>query len=151
MKVDEVLKNLAPIIADLESQKNGWNKQPKVRCRDVCSQLGIFDWFPETLSISRLKDMQRFLLEAKKLGFNGYCCFKVGEEGTASGKWAYTEDTTDGYSPRNCPCVFESFYANKNYWQVSKDSNTFYPSGANFKSITTLKGVEKVWKEVLWG
>lgn len=45
--------------------------------------------------------MQRFLREAKKLGFDGYCCFKVGEEGTASGKWAYKKDSIDGYSPKN--------------------------------------------------
>ena len=148
MRVDEVLKNLAILIPQLESKKTEWHKRPTIGCREVCQQLGIFDLFPEKVSISRLKDMQRFLLEAKKLGFNGYCCFKVGEEGTASGKWAYTKDTTNGYSPRDCACLFESFYANKNYWQVSLDCESFYPNGDHFNSITTTKGIEQKWVEL---
>ena len=148
--VDSVLNNLAILIPKLEAQKNDWHKQPSITCREVCHELSIFDWFPEKLSISRLKDMRKFLLEAKKLGFNGYCCFKVGEEGTASGKWAYSKESVDGYSPKDCACLFESFYAvGKNYWQISKDCKTFYPNGDNFNSITKIKDLEQMWMDVI--
>lgn len=145
MKVDEVLQNLDGVLTELYYQKK-YYAQPKIPCTRVSQKLGIFDWFPEKLTISRLEDMQRFLREAKKLGFNGYCCFKVGGEGTASGKWAYKKDSIDGYSPKNCECLYESFYStNQNYWKFSFDTDFFYPNGDDWNSIRKLKDIESLY------
>lgn len=86
--------------------------------REVCEPLSIFDWWPEILSVSRMKDMRTFIRTAKSLGFNGYVCFKVGSEGCASGMWAYREESTDGYSPKDCEFLYRSFQCKNNYWDV---------------------------------
>ena len=70
-----------------------------VEIRDVCDELSIFDWWPETLPISRMKQMQSFLKNAIRLGFTGYVCFKVGASGCTNGMWAHKESSTNGFSP----------------------------------------------------
>ena len=60
-------------------------KGKTVKIRDVYDELSIFDWWPETLPISRMKQMQSFLKNAIRLGFTGYVCFKVGASGCANG------------------------------------------------------------------
>ena len=51
----------------------------------VYDELSIFDWWKNTLSLTDLKNMYRFLNIAHKLGYNGYVCFKVGCSGCSNG------------------------------------------------------------------
>ena len=53
--------------------------------RQVYDDLSIFDWWPERLTITHMKQMRTFLREAIKLGYDGYVCFKVGASGCANG------------------------------------------------------------------
>lgn len=91
----------------------------------VYNDLSIFDWWPEYLSKSKLREMRQFLEEAIKLGYTGYVCFKVGATGCSNGMWAHTElETDDGYSPNNCPVLYRSFTPAYRYWDVTdKDGN----------------------------
>lgn len=88
------------------------------RMDSVYEALSIFDWWNETLSTFQLKQMQKFIEQAIKLGFTGYVCFKVGAAGCANGMWAYTEETTDGYSPEEGDTLYHSFVSGENYWDV---------------------------------
>ena len=83
----------------------------------VHSELSIFDWWNETLSMSQLKQMKKFVETAIKLGFNGYVCFKVGATGCAHGMWAHKEESTDGYSPDG-DTLYHSFRSEDNYWDM---------------------------------
>ena len=60
--------------------------------RQVYDDLSIFDWWPERLTITHMKQMRTFLREAIKLGYDGYVCFKVGASGCANGMWAHKEE-----------------------------------------------------------
>ena len=40
--------------------------------RQVYDDLSIFDWWPERLTITHMKQMRTFLREAIKLGYDGY-------------------------------------------------------------------------------
>lgn len=91
-------------------------------CTDeVYEELSIFDWWRETLSMSQLKQMRAFVQTAIKLGFTGYVCFKVGATGCANGMWAYTAESTDGYSPRSGDILYHSFVCTDNYWSACFD------------------------------
>lgn len=83
---------------------------------EVFDELSIFDWWNETLSISQLKQMKSFLETAIKLGFTGYVCFKVGATGCSHGMWASTEESTNGYSPKDGNTLFHSFRSGDCYW-----------------------------------
>lgn len=116
------------------------------RIREVCNQLSIFDWWPETLSQTKLKDMRKFLKEAIKLGYTGYVCFKVGATGCANGMWAYTEQSTDGWSPRTGGVLYKAFTPAYNYWAFSDDGgHKWFPdtSGKMYDSIKTIKQLEE--------
>lgn len=91
----------------------------------VCDDLSIFDWWPEYLSKSKLREMRQFLKEAIKLGYTGYVCFKVGAKGCANGMWAHTElETDEGYSPNHCPTLYRSFTPAYCYWDITdKEGN----------------------------
>jgi hypothetical protein len=106
----------------------------------VYRQLNIFDWWVDKLSISRLKDMRKFLKEAIKLGYTGYVCFKVGATGCANGMWAYVNESEDGYSPDG-DCLYKSFTPAYNYWQV-KSGEEWLPAGDEFNSLKTIKDLE---------
>lgn len=67
--------------------------------RQIYNELSIFDWWPNNLNQNHLKQMRSFLKLAIKLGYDGYCCFKVGASGCANGMWAYKARSTTGYSP----------------------------------------------------
>ena len=111
--------------------------------RQVYDDLSIFDWWPERLTITHMKQMRTFLKEAIKLGYDGYVCFKVGASGCANGMWAAKEPTTDGYSPK-CDTLYRSFTPDYTYYAVSKDGKWF-PEGdtrGTYDSLKTTKQLE---------
>jgi hypothetical protein len=133
--------NAQPVLERLEAMINrGLSRE----IRDVCQELSIFDWWPERLTITRMKQMRTFLKEAIKLGYTGYVCFKVGASGCANGMWAYKEPTTTGYSP-DCDAIYRSFTPDYTYWSFIKDGRWF-PDGTTpgtYDSLKTAKMLEE--------
>ena len=120
MNANECLNNVNELIVKMEVNKNwryGYGNRRSVRIADVCSDLGIFDWWDENLSLSQLKKMKRFLERSIALGFDKYVCFKVGAKHCSHGMWAHKDESTDGYSPDG-DCLFHSFRAGENYWDA---------------------------------
>lgn len=124
-------------------------KGKTVKIRDVYDELSIFDWWPETLPISRMKQMQSFLKNAIRLGFTGYVCFKVGASGCANGMWAHKELSTNGYSPDG-DVLYRSFSPDYTYWSA-KINNNWIPAidGKAYDSCKTVKELENLLKEEL--
>ena len=87
---------------------------------EVYDELSIFDWWNETLSMSQLKQMEKFLEQAIKLGFTGYVCFKVGAKGCSHGMWAHKQESTNGYSPDG-DVLFHSFRSGDRYFDMQLD------------------------------
>lgn len=133
------------LIDELEKTKIG-GYTPKYIIEAVYQRLNIFDWWTDTLSLSRLKDMRKFLKEAIKLGFTGYVCFKVGVTGCANGMWAYKETTTTGYSPDG-PCLYKSFTPAYEYWSINFDGKVFLPEDDEYDKLKTIKQLEDFIKE----
>lgn len=134
-----VLEEVEQLIAEYENKKaeidsrhySRWEWKPRVKgypMRDVYKRLSIFDWWVNTLGITRLKQMREFLREAIKLGFTGYVCFKVGAKGCANGMWAHTDESTDGYSPDTGECIYRSFTPAYTYWSFTKNG-VWFPNG----------------------
>ena len=96
-----VLENVEKLIRESEEYKKAhpYYGYKKFFMTDVYERLSIFDWWRDMLSLSNLKEMRAFLIQAGKLGYNGYVCFKVGASGCANGMWANKEESTTGYSP----------------------------------------------------
>ena len=113
----EVLEKVCEKINHAEAFKHlhGWSM--KYRISDVYEELAIFDWWNETLSVSQLKQMKRFLEQARDRGFNGYVCFRVGAKGCSHGMWAFKQESTTGHSPDG-DCLFHSFRSGDNYWDA---------------------------------
>lgn len=122
----------------------------KYKIRKVFRSLSIFDWWPDTLSQAKLKDMKRFLEEAIKLGFNGYVCFKVGATGCANGMWAHKEESYDGYSPDGA-YIYKSFTPAYNYWECKDDegNNLTELLRVPFDSLKTIKQFEAGYDKVV--
>ena len=99
----------ANVIAKIDEMLSQAYTGARWRIEDVYKDLSIFDWWPEYLSTSHLKKMRTFLTQAISLGFDKYCCFKVGASGCANGMWASDAPTTDGYSPKDCKTLYRSF------------------------------------------
>lgn len=118
-----------------------------VEIRDICKELSIFDWWPETLPISRMKQMKSFLKNAIRLGFTGYVCFKVGTSGCANGMWAHKESSTNGFSPDG-DVLYRSFTPDYTYWSANINGN-WIPDidGESYDSCKTVKELEKLLKE----
>lgn len=124
-----VLANVNACIAELETASQEWScnwermtrrgySNAKVFKIDaVCGELNIFDWWNETLSMSQLKQMKKFLETAISLGFTGYVCFKVGAKHCSHGMWAHKKESTDGYSPDG-DTLFHSFRSGDNYYDM---------------------------------
>lgn len=128
--VDAVLANVE------EAIDNYFGPEP---IRRVYDNFSIFDWWPEKLNMSHLKQMRTFLKTAKELGYTGYCCFKVGASGCANGMWAHKELSKDGYSPDGA-CLYRSFSPDYTYWQVTNDNGEWGPAGdAEYDSLKTKK------------
>lgn len=122
MKANEVLETVNEMIQYGEKIKERFHQSKKWLIADVCSELGIFDWWNDTLSLSQLKQMKKFLEIAIDLGYTGYVCFKVGAAGCSHGMWAYEVDSDDGYSPKEGGCLYHSFRNGDNYYDL-KNSN----------------------------
>lgn len=136
MNNEQVLKNVQELIRKAEEGKRtekvwsygrGFGAKtrtvyPKYKIREVCNQLSIFDWWNEELSVHQLKQMEKFLETAAKLGFNGYVCFKVGAKGCSHGMWAHKAESETGYSPDG-ECLHHSFRTGDNYWDYCNAEN----------------------------
>lgn len=101
------------------------------RISDVYEELSIFDWWPETISKSKLVEMRQFLKEAIKLGYTGYVCFKVGAVGCANGMWAAVNESEDGYSPKG-PTLYRSFTPAYLYWDITDKNGNWDWDGKYF-------------------
>lgn len=130
---ENVLKNVEEHIA---------NYSHALGMREVCDDLSIFDWWPKTLNLSHLEQMRAFLKEAIKLGYKGYCCFKVGMTGCANGMWANKELSTDGHSPDG-PVIYHSFTPAYTYWSVNCDGKRWFPEHDHYDMLETTYGLEK--------
>lgn len=140
----EVENKIEAMKRDTEEWKarGGWYcSKPKMRIRDVCSELSIFDWWKDYLSLTQLEDMRKFLKEAIKLGYTGYVCFKVGATGCANGMWAHKNESETGYSPDG-ECLYKSFTPAYNYWQVKDAEGNWLPERDNYDSLKTIKALE---------
>ena len=133
--------NAEPVLERLEKMINeGWSRRIDV----VYDDLSIFDWWPEKLTITHMKQMRTFLKEAIKLGYTGYVCFKVGAHGCANGMWAHKEPTTTGYSPK-CDFIYRSFTPDYTNWQAKiNDKNYPEATGAKWDSCKTAKQLESI-------
>ncbi len=114
--VDSVIANLEVLIK---------NYRRPVSIRTVCNELSIFDWWPENLNLTHMKQMLGFAKFAKQIGFNGYICFKVGASGCANGMWAHRELSTNGYSPDTPNYLYRSFTPDYTEWVLEDNGQTF--------------------------
>ena len=133
MNAEKVLANVNACIEELveANKKASWTLEYKryhrrgwgdkvttsLKINAVYDELSIFDWWPETLSVSNLKQMKAFLETAIKLGYKGYVCFKVGASGCANGMWAHKNESTDGYSPEG-EFLYRSFTPEYTAWDA---------------------------------
>lgn len=134
--------NAEPVLERLERMiERGCSRN----IRDVYDDLSIFDWWPERLTITHMKQMRTFLKEAIKLGYTGYVCFKVGASGCANGMWACVNPTTDGYSPKG-DTLYRSFTPDYTYYSFQKNGK-WYPNedvdGNKYNSLKTIKMLEQ--------
>lgn len=116
--------------------------------RQIYDDLSIFDWWPERLTITHMKQMRAFLREAIKLGYTGYVCFKVGASGCANGMWAHKEEgKVEGnsvYSPDG-DAIYRSFTPDYTYWSFNKNGK-WLPDGntrGTYDSLKTIKMLEE--------
>jgi hypothetical protein len=124
--------NAEPVLAELEKLIARGCPMPM---HYVCDKLSIFDWWPDRLTITHMKQMRSFLKQAIKLGYTGYVCFKVGASGCSNGMWAHKEESTDGYSPKG-DCIYRSFTPDYTYWQFN-EGGEWFPEGDKFDSLKT--------------
>ena len=133
LNAGEVLKKVRAHITELEQANNlpsweldyhrfirkGRTDKATVlfKVNQVYKELSIFDWWKDTLSMSQLKQMEKFLVTAIDLGFTGKVSFKVGAAGCSHGMWAHKEESTDGYDPKG-DALFHSFQSGDNFWNV---------------------------------
>ena len=143
MEKDYSKYNAANVLNEVEKMINGYSSY---RIYDICDKLSIFDWWPEYLNQTHLKQMRTFLKLAIELGYTGYVCFKVGAEGCANGMWAAKEPTTDGYSPK-CATIYRSFTPEYTYYSITKDDKEWLPKEDAFNSLKTPAQFKKYIKE----
>lgn len=117
----EIAEAVAKKIAELENWKATRGYSKKFRIDAVYDELSIFDWWNDYLSLTQLKEMQKFLKTAEELGYNGYVCFKVGAKYCAHGMWAYKQESVNGHSP-NGEALYHSFRSGDNYWDCKLPS-----------------------------
>ena len=139
----EVAEKVGEYISVLEAKKAS-GRRVRLPIRDVCVELSIFDWWNEYLSLTQLKQMQKFLKVAEQLGYNGYVCFKVGASGCAHGMWAYKEESTTGYSPDG-ECLFHSFRSGDNYYDCRLRNGHWLDNGKKWQF--TLDEVKEALRE----
>ena len=152
----QVLQNVKTLIEELESSKStGWIDLDSMmykgttkcyRIGAVCEELSIFDWWADTLSLTQLKQMKKFLEQAIKLGFTGYVCFKVGVKHCSHGMWAHKKETETGYSPDG-DVLYHSFVPGSNYFDA-EINGIWYHEGKEWEetSKTTFRQIESFVK-----
>lgn len=107
----------------------------------VYDELSVFDWWKNTLSLTDLKNMYRFLNIAHKLGYNGYVCFKVGCSGCSNGMWASKETSINGYSPDG-DFIYRSFTPDYISWDAEVDGELLSEKYKDSEmSLRKLKGI----------
>ena len=145
-----VLNEINLALVELEPRWQGERRSYKIS--DVYDRFSIFDWWPERLNRSHLRDMKMFIETAIQLGYTGYVCFKVGARGCANGMWAHKKDSTNGYSPDG-PTIYKSFTPAYNYWSFTTDEagEDYWPEADNYDKLTTkskfLEEYHKVMKD----
>ena len=158
-KNDKQYNTAAQVLKRVEERIAWFEDHPysKLRIADCYNEFSIFDWWPEYLNKSKLREMRQFLKEAIKLGYEGYVCFKVGATGCANGMWAHTElETDEGYSPNGCPVLFRSFTPAYLYWDVTDKAGNWDFDGKyeseedrhqNYDKLSTIKKLEAFIEE----
>ena len=96
-----------------------------VKIRKVCRDLSIFDWWTETLTEKKQREMRSFLKLAIELGYTGYVCFKVGASGCANGMWAHKKQSEDGHSPDG-ECLYRSFTPDYVHFDFCNENGEWY-------------------------
>ena len=128
------LKNAKTVLSKVEAMiERGCARE----IRQVYNELSIFDWWPEMLTISHMKQMRTFLREAIKLGYDGHVSFKVGASGCANGMWAYKEK--NGIDE---DCLYRSFSPDYTYYSFNKNGK-WLPEGNDYDALKTIKMLEK--------
>lgn len=136
MNAKDCLANVNAYIEIGEAMRTRYGRLCKWKISHVCEDLSIFDWYNETLSLSQLKDMRKFLNAAIKYGYTGYVCFKVGTKYCSHGMWAYKSENNDG------ACLFHSFRRGDNYWDACDDNENWVHPEEDITKIRDI--VEKV-------
>lgn len=132
LNANAVLSNLEELLKE--------NKA--VPMRSVCDELEIFDWWVDTLSIKKQKQMKKFLQLAIELGYTGYVCFKVGATGCANGMWAYKNESEDGYSPKG-ETLYRSFTPEYTCYNACLADGSWLCERKDWDSIKTVKQLKK--------
>ena len=137
----EVYANLTRLIAEAEEKKTRNYRWKGYDISSVCDKLSIFDWWNKNLSLSQMKQMQKFLNTAEALGYTGYVCFKVGAAGCSHGMWAHKNESENGFSPDG-EVLFHSFRNGDNYWDCLLPDGDWMHDKDDDKSDFTLLEVK---------
>ena len=125
-----------------------WKSVFAYKMSAVCEELSIFDWWKDTLSLSQLKQMKKFLETAIKLGYTGYVCFKVGASGCAHGMWASQKESENGHSPDDDEVLFHSFRSGDNYWGVCHKG--IWDEYSNKRTLEDVKKIINDKSDIRW-
>lgn len=138
-KVEEYLETLTLELNEFKRKRNYYYSysRPSLSIRKTYTELSIFDWWKDNLSITDLKNMKHFLETAIAMGYDGYVCFKVGAKYCANGMWAHKDLSTDGYSPDG-DFIYRSFTPEYVAWDAEIDGELL--SDKFNKSITQNNG-----------
>jgi len=139
---NEIAENVERYIEEAEAFKARFGTGKKFMITYVYDDLSIFDWWNDYLSLSQLKQMQKFLETAEKLGYNGYVCFKVGAKHCSNGMWAYKRESTEGHSPDG-ECLYHSFVNGRNDWDA-KLANGMWAHDVTGKFDNSLKEIQSM-------
>ena len=151
---ENVLNNVNKCIDELTSAKAtrnydysrirrmGWmSSRLEFIIDSVYDELSIFDTWMKYLSMSQLKQMKSFLETAIKLGFTGYVCFKVGSVHCTHGMWAFTKESTNGFSPDG-DTLFHSFRCDYNYWDMELNGVWMHEKYPSYDAEFSLKQIK---------
>lgn len=138
MNAIQVLKNIDKMLSN-EGRKS-WSID------EVYKDLGIFDWWVDNLSRTKLKEMRSFLETSISLGYCGHVCFKVGAKYCSHGMWACKNESKDDYSPEG-GCLFHSFRTGDNYWSLYRDDGSWVLGEDD--CIKDIKGVKNLMAEIV--
>lgn len=144
-KVEEYLETLTLELNEFKRKRNYYYSysRPSLSIRKTYTELSIFDWWKDNLSITDLKNMKHFLETAIAMGYDGYVCFKVGAKYCANGMWAHKDLSTDGHSPDG-DFIYRSFTPEYVEWDAEIDgellSHKFEQSGFTLRELKKILG-----------